>query len=61
MLQNGKDLEKNLEKKTTLKKIRRYIKKGHNRDLNPEHHTHVPQCLKTLRYLMADPMSLFKR
>ena len=27
MLQNGKDLEKNLEKKTTLKKIRRYSKK----------------------------------
>ena len=31
-------------------------KKRHNRGLNPEHHTQVRQRLKTLRYLMADPM-----
>ena len=62
-LTNENDLEKklrkrnNFEKKTTLKKIPTLYKKlGHNQDLNPEHHTHVWQRLKTLCYLMADPM-----
>ena len=56
MLQNGRNLEKKLEKETTFKRNPTLYRKGHNRGLNPEHHTHVRQRLKTLRYLMGNPV-----